>query len=262
MKLSTAPPKFCFYGHTNESLWAVVAGLNVTRKDRILAICGSGDQAFALSEFAREVVTVDRSKEQIAYAQRRLEALRDGRFGDFFPLFDDPAFPHIKDERFAEPRNDGDKLRYLHFMAAVKSTEPGRATWSGSVRYFLGEGIPFLEMPYGIFYDGERPFRIQRELHRVSFVHSTLEDVLRKDSNFSRVYLSNAISRWHANEDLRAILSSAECSLPSGCLLYMTGVRATTVCSLKGWTLEENLTRKAREAEKPRSWQPMVYEKE
>lgn len=262
MNLQTAPPKSRFYGHTNESLWAVVAGLNVSRKDRILAICGSGDQAFALSEFADEVVAVDRSEEQIAYAQRRLEALRDGRLGDFFPLFDDPAFPGIRNERFVEPSDDGDKLRYLHFMAAVKSIEPGRTTWSGSVRYFLGEGIPFLEAPYGIRYDGERIFRIQRELHRVSFAHPTIEDVLRRDSDFSRVYLSNALSNWHTNEPLRATLSGSDCSLPPGCLLYITEARMKTSHPPKGWTLEENLTQKAREAEKPGSWQPTVYRRQ
>ncbi len=68
---------------TNESLKAIMAGLDVSEKDCILSICGSGDQAFAMLEKAKRVTVVDRNKDQIEYFKRRAGKLYHG----FFELF-------------------------------------------------------------------------------------------------------------------------------------------------------------------------------
>jgi hypothetical protein len=71
---------------TNESLKAVITGLNVSPKDEILSICGSGDQAFAMLEKAKRVVVVDRNPCQINYFKRRAEKLKYGFFNEFLDV--------------------------------------------------------------------------------------------------------------------------------------------------------------------------------
>ena len=71
--------------HTNESLEAIVRGMDVKPKDRILAVCSSGDQAFALLEKAGYVKAVDNEEEQVRYAQRRRKMLKERLIKRFFP---------------------------------------------------------------------------------------------------------------------------------------------------------------------------------
>ncbi len=80
-----------YYTATNESLDAIVAGLDLKLKDDVLAVCGSGDQAFAMLEYAREVVAVDVREEQVGFAKRRVESLKQGDFDHF--LSPDEHFP-------------------------------------------------------------------------------------------------------------------------------------------------------------------------
>ncbi|MFT7615782.1 MAG: hypothetical protein ACI8Y7_000607 [Candidatus Woesearchaeota archaeon] len=62
---------------TNENVKAIIAGLEPNSTDKILAVCGSGDVAFALLEYA-DVVAVDISHQQVLYALGRKEALQKG----------------------------------------------------------------------------------------------------------------------------------------------------------------------------------------
>lgn len=71
------------YSHTNESLDAIIDGLNVQDGDSILAICGSGDQAFALLEKAGAVRVVDVNHHQIAYMMSRKHMLEQGDIEGF-----------------------------------------------------------------------------------------------------------------------------------------------------------------------------------
>ena len=80
------------YSHTNESLDAIVKGMNVNETDDIIAVCGSGDQAFALLEYAGSVLAVDSDRQQIEYAQKRAEALKAGDYDGFFPCSNDIYF--------------------------------------------------------------------------------------------------------------------------------------------------------------------------
>ena len=72
------------YTHTNECLEAIVEGLNLNNNSKVLAILGSGDQTFAMAEFASKIVAVDISKGQVEYASLRLETLKKGDFISFF----------------------------------------------------------------------------------------------------------------------------------------------------------------------------------
>lgn len=71
------------YLYTNENLDAIVKGLDVNETDDVLTLLGSGDQAFALLEYANSVLAVDIEEDAVKYAQYRLEALKAGDIGEF-----------------------------------------------------------------------------------------------------------------------------------------------------------------------------------
>ena len=68
---------------TNESLDAIMAGLEPKKGDTILAVGGSGDQAFAMLETCAHVVVVDIEPDQIAFIEHRKEALLRGDYWTF-----------------------------------------------------------------------------------------------------------------------------------------------------------------------------------
>ncbi|MDD5192687.1 MAG: DUF3419 family protein [Candidatus Nanoarchaeia archaeon] len=250
-----------FYGHTNESLWAIVAGMDVAKKDRVLSICSSGDQAFALGEYANEVVAVDINTAQINYAKRRLEALKNENYNDFFPLFDDKNFPKIKREKFDNSLSKEEKFRYLCLICSAKTTEePKLVTWAGSIKYFLGEEIPFLKQSPDIF-DDNKICKIKKGLDRISFQHGDIIDILRKDNHFSRVYFSNALlSRKYCSDSRDKVLNQLG-RLPRGCLIYFADANSEKREIPSCWILEEELSERAKRAELNCSWHPRVYKK-
>ncbi|HIH24420.1 TPA: class I SAM-dependent methyltransferase [Candidatus Woesearchaeota archaeon] len=67
-----------FFTETNENIEQIIAGLKPEVDDSILAICGSGDQAFALAEYGARVYAVDSSATQIAFARYRAKLLDGG----------------------------------------------------------------------------------------------------------------------------------------------------------------------------------------
>lgn len=111
---------------TNERLEAVVAGLDVKEGDRILAVCGSGDQAFALLENASYVLAADLNEFQVKYAESRAELLKKGDIGGFFsqPRYYDAEeandFMHMKIYFSKEGRLERirEKLARLDFRVA------------------------------------------------------------------------------------------------------------------------------------------------
>ena len=68
------------YEISNESLQAVVTGLDVQPSDGVLAVAGSGDQAFALLETAERVIVADISLMQLEIMKRRVAALKHGDY--------------------------------------------------------------------------------------------------------------------------------------------------------------------------------------
>ncbi|MBI4919049.1 DUF3419 family protein [archaeon] len=71
------------YSKTNESLPAIINGLDLKQNDSVLAIAGSGDQAFAMLEYAARVEVVDKSSDQIFLVKLRAEALRREEYSLF-----------------------------------------------------------------------------------------------------------------------------------------------------------------------------------
>ena len=71
------------YSVTNEQLPAIVAGLAPRSIDRVLAIAGSGDQAFALLADADSVIAIDNNPKQLELVRQRIGLLSSGNFDAF-----------------------------------------------------------------------------------------------------------------------------------------------------------------------------------
>lgn len=74
------------FTQTNESLDQIMAGMHPREQDLILAVCGSGDQAFALIEHGAQVIAIDTSPEQLSYAKRRAKFLHAGAYEEFLTV--------------------------------------------------------------------------------------------------------------------------------------------------------------------------------
>ena len=68
---------------TNERLNAIIAGLDLHAHDHVTAVCGSGDQAFAMLEYADQVLAVDRDEKMISFASWRKQMLAQGNVDAF-----------------------------------------------------------------------------------------------------------------------------------------------------------------------------------
>src|SRR3989344_8254855 len=86
------------FTRTNENLLAIVRGLDVSINDYILVVGGSGDQAFALLEYARKGLAVDINQTQVNYiieqakslTKRDYESFLRRRLGEPWPIFTSP----------------------------------------------------------------------------------------------------------------------------------------------------------------------------
>jgi hypothetical protein len=70
---------FVSYPKTNENISSIVSGLDIQPHDKIVAIGGSGDQAFAILEYVGHVLAVDEDCLQVDYIDDQLDliAVRD-----------------------------------------------------------------------------------------------------------------------------------------------------------------------------------------
>ena len=91
------------YRHTNESLAAIVEGLDVQPSDAVLAVSASGDQPFAILEKAAKVVAVDEDIVQLNYTKIKAKILEIGNYYKFL--------------YFAEP---GDEMERVQLAQAVR----------------------------------------------------------------------------------------------------------------------------------------------
>lgn len=73
------------FPYSNETLDAIIKGLDVKDDDDIMGIGGSWDWAFAAIQYANSVTCIDYNAEQAGYAMKRAESLKAGDIGGFFP---------------------------------------------------------------------------------------------------------------------------------------------------------------------------------
>lgn len=88
---------------TNESLEAITSGLNLNSENSVLAICGSGDQAFAILEKTNRVYVVDMREKQIEYFLYREKLIEKGEFNEFLDM--PKSIINKNDRNFVSSRN-------------------------------------------------------------------------------------------------------------------------------------------------------------
>lgn len=71
------------YPITNELLEPIVKGLDLKESDKVLAVGGSGDQAFAILEYAGEVLAVDNVPAQVVVMEQHARLIKRGQFEEF-----------------------------------------------------------------------------------------------------------------------------------------------------------------------------------
>ncbi|MFH1066065.1 MAG: hypothetical protein V1734_06165 [Nanoarchaeota archaeon] len=74
------------FPYANESIDAVVQGMDINEEEEVIAICGSGDVVFGMLEKARSVVGVDINPLQVDYALERKVLLKEGYLENFLNI--------------------------------------------------------------------------------------------------------------------------------------------------------------------------------
>jgi hypothetical protein len=97
---------------TNESLDAIMLGLGINEKDRVLSPGGSGDQDFAMLEKAEKVFVSDIETTALDFIRYRAGLLLSGNYEEFL----DPGF-EVKDEL---ARRDFDRRRKYFQMERLE----------------------------------------------------------------------------------------------------------------------------------------------
>ncbi len=228
------------YARTNESLESVVAGMDAGSSDSVLAICGSGDQAFALLETAGMVLAVDDKRAQVDYFLRRAEMLRDGNYEAFL------GFQAIgqKGKIFAPPR----------------TLERMKAGLDARKKYFSAEG------------------RLERIRKKLSLLVGDSGDIIETAVSipgFTKIYLSNALGYPNpAEADVKGMLAQISENIDPGCLVYVANHNELVkACGSekelmpKGLSIDAFRTARARKfnteipSDSGAEWMPAVYVK-
>lgn len=176
------------YIFTNETLEAIIAGLNIRPSDCVLAVAGSGDQAFALLESGCRITAIDNISAQIRFVQRRALALSRGDYSEFLDL-------SIPEECRGLIFSEYEKMALVGY---VKKRE----------RFFL---------------EGDRLMRIQANLGNLEVVEAL--DLFRfvQGRKFTKVYLSNVLGYSYENcSEVKAGLRALARSLPINGLIYVS----------------------------------------
>lgn len=171
------------YLFTNEDLGGIIAGMNLSSADDVLAIAGSGDQAFAMLEFAGTVQAVDSVEMQIKLMKMRAKALKDGDYEAFLWY-------------------SGSK-----YSIASKFVDYHPERLKNRDCYFNEEG---------------RLEKIRGNLPCLSILRPRDILTAAKKKGFSKVYLSNALYYSHNNENVFGILEGIARNMSKGGLIYIT----------------------------------------
>jgi len=211
---------------TNENLDAITLGMDISEEDIVLAICGSGDQPFAIAEKAT-VIAVDINPVQIQYAKHRVQMLEEGDVKGFLKT-DLTSLENML------------KLLSFDYMTSLK-TKRNLVTLINRNRYFKQPG---------------RLDRIARNLEKVTYVIGNIFEL--DITGFSKVYLSHTL--LNNRTGLAHLFSLA----PEGTLFYATEAR--DVCYQRGVEnliiQNDKLTFEARKYESGRYFCPKVFHKQ
>ncbi|RMD46015.1 DUF3419 family protein [Candidatus Pacearchaeota archaeon] len=179
------------YTCTNENLKGIVLGLDLSPKDSVLAVAGSGDQAFAFLEFARQVKAVDIVPEQIELMQQRAKALQTRDYDGFLKV---------------EGTGSADGWLHGQYSPELKILNEMRR------REYFVENYP------------QRLERIRANLGNLVIAEpANILEVAQTESGFSKIYLSNAFyySAPASHLPVTQILENIARNLPIDGLIYV-----------------------------------------
>lgn len=179
------------YSCTNEDLRRIVLGLDFSPEDSVLAVAGSGDQAFAFLEFARHVKAVDIVPEQIELMRQKAEALRMGNYEEFLRVE-------------AKGSCDG-------YLAGTHSVHFGEFNKGRRRKYFAED-------------DPQRLERIRANLDNLAIAEpANILEVAQTEAGFAKIYLSNVLGYGNDGSDMTVtqILGNIARNLPMGGLIYV-----------------------------------------
>lgn len=172
------------YSCGNESLDAIVSGLDIQPDDVILAVAGSGDQPLALLERAAKVIAVDINPVQIELLKKRLELLKKGDYNGFLSI---------------EERGEADGCFSGHYMEPLE-----QANRKFREKYFMDR--------FGI---------LAKKIGNLEVLEPM--DVLRaiQERSFSKAYLSNVLG-FESSLSSRNLLYALSERLPINGLVYVS----------------------------------------
>ncbi len=180
------------YPKTNESLDAIVEGLDIHARDRVLAIAGSGDQAFAMLVNDAIVHAIDIDDLQVKYMQERARALKKKHF--------------IKFEKYSEPLNKYLKKNNVHLeflqkrLMNLQIWEDNLFTTNlkGYNKIYLSNALTGKIEHLRDFLDKSMASKIKfgaliylTELIPRYFVNGTKDNILYKKERFDKLNLTN-----------------------------------------------------------------------
>ncbi|PIN80948.1 hypothetical protein COV11_02885, partial [Candidatus Woesearchaeota archaeon CG10_big_fil_rev_8_21_14_0_10_30_7] len=135
------------YTTTNETLDSIVAGLDLNSNDNVLAIAGSGDQAFAILEYVGKVKAIDRDKYQIKFIRARIRALKSGNIDEFFMGVVHSIFSVSENKKYFKQEGRSEKIKLKlsdltvatpqSFLTALNETETFSKIYLSNVVGFL-----------------------------------------------------------------------------------------------------------------------------
>lgn len=213
------------YTQTNENLNAIIAGLVPIPEDTILAVGGSGDQAFALLEFAGRVKVVDKDHSQTEYIRKRAEALRLRDYASFRRNANSSLY-------FFENKNRLERIRErLDHLAIAESADivqiaPQEESYS---KAYLSNAIGF-----PVAFNGGKIIR-------------SLDAVAQKLTTGGLIYVAN---HWEL----------VNAAMPSTLLLAREDILMIKSFLPQGLELDRALSKAARKYESE-GWTPAVYRK-
>lgn len=228
------------YVCANESLEAIIAGLNPGENDNTLAIGGSGDQAFAILEHSARVYVVDIKKSQTDYIKKRARLLETGDYAGFLQIPPESDFSlnptasnkshltsrehYFTKERFDRIRKRVSELRILPPIDVLRAIK----IIKGLTKIYLSNALEF----------GKKLPDFTADL--------CLEQISNTISKDSLIYV--------ANHDY--LVSSYEKFSKT----YLHGIEVRKSLLPPTLVLDQKLTQRARHYQKGR-WKPAVYRK-
>ncbi|VVB77619.1 Uncharacterised protein [uncultured archaeon] len=187
------------YSRTNESLAAIVVGLDLKSDDIVYAIGGSGDQAFAILEYAGKVIAVDNNPLQIKLMKERVKLLeRNWGKKEFLDIIE----YGIYDDMYKGENN----TRFGEFNLRRRNAYFNRSNQKLGVEYIHQNRIS----------------NISSKLDSLEIIQGDIFQEIQKAEKFSKVYLSSFnTSDWDYNGDLKIGLKNLFKKLDSNGIIYL-----------------------------------------